>query len=233
MVINASQDQIETSCNQMQILQGQFTLIELAVSEDIVDDLLYRPLDSCRGRIFQRPARGFNCIGEHNQGGLPGLGLGAGITKLMLFERRQIRTLLLLRLIIKETHLRRAVMLFDHLFDHRAKFVFFGEIKTVAHMGGNDQGTHRRRQFVVAILTVPHILAKIKGFFHLADIMIIRRHFGQEGVGIDRFCRCFDEITDDHRMVIGPRRLDHQFAQQRIIHVGEFKELDIGRITKQ
>jgi len=51
VVMDPGKDLIETPGDFMKILECQLTFIKLAVNKDIVDDLLYKPLNSGRGRV--------------------------------------------------------------------------------------------------------------------------------------------------------------------------------------
>lgn len=66
MVINSCKDQIKTFGDQMQVFQGQLTLIKLSVSEDIIDNFLNQTLDPRRCRIFQRPTGSLDRVCEHD-----------------------------------------------------------------------------------------------------------------------------------------------------------------------
>ncbi len=83
------------------------------------------------------------------------------------------------------------------------------------------------------VLLAVHVFHEIERLADLADVVIVGRHPRQQGIGADRFGGGLDQIADDHRMVIGAGRLDHQFAQHRRIHVRQFQQLDVGGVFKE
>jgi hypothetical protein len=54
-MVDADQYLIETLGDLMEVLEGQFTLIQLTVDEDVIDYLLHHSLDTRRRRIGQGP----------------------------------------------------------------------------------------------------------------------------------------------------------------------------------
>ena len=51
----AVEDTVETLGDLMEVLEGQFTLVQLTVDEDVIDYLLHHSLDTRRRRIGQGP----------------------------------------------------------------------------------------------------------------------------------------------------------------------------------
>jgi hypothetical protein len=71
----------------MQILQGQLAVVQLAVRENLVYQILYKTLDSGWRRIGQRSRRRFNRVCQHDQSGFPGLRLWPGISVVIDIHR--------------------------------------------------------------------------------------------------------------------------------------------------
>lgn len=78
MMKNCSENPVETLCYLVEVFEGQFALIELAIGENFIDQFLNHPLNTIRSWVDQGPRGSFNGIGEHNQTGFTGLGLGPG-----------------------------------------------------------------------------------------------------------------------------------------------------------
>src|SRR6185369_17793135 len=81
VVINAGEYPVEALGDLVQVLEGQLTLVQLAVHEDVVDDLLHQPLDARRGGIDQGARGGLHAVRQKHQARLPGLRLGAGVAE--------------------------------------------------------------------------------------------------------------------------------------------------------
>lgn len=63
MVMNCIKDDVKTLGNLVEILQGQLTLVELPINENIVDDLLHQPFDPGGGGIIKSARGGLHGIG--------------------------------------------------------------------------------------------------------------------------------------------------------------------------
>ena len=55
LMVDADQYLIETFGDLMEVLEGQFTLVQLTVYEDVINYLLHHSLDTRRCRIGQGP----------------------------------------------------------------------------------------------------------------------------------------------------------------------------------
>src|SRR3972149_8017034 len=62
VVEDPRQDPDEAVGDDVEVPQGEVALIQLAVHEDAVDELLDRPLDPCRGRVRQGAGRRPPCV---------------------------------------------------------------------------------------------------------------------------------------------------------------------------
>ena len=67
----------------------------------------------------------------------------------------------------------------------------------------------------------------------LADVVVVRRHAGDERVGADRLGGPLREVADHQRVVVRPRRLDEEPAQERLRRVGQLEELEDGQDPEQ
>ena len=91
--MHRGQDLIEMLGNVMEVFQGEFTFSELTITEDIIDQPIHHPLDSCRSRIIKGTAGRLDNICQHHQTGFLGLGFGAGITIIVNVYGRQFSAL--------------------------------------------------------------------------------------------------------------------------------------------
>jgi hypothetical protein len=86
VVMDAVQDGVEAGGDPVDVLERDVALVELAVGEDPVDQVLDLPFDPAGGRVFQGPGGGFDHVREHHQGGFAGLGLGSRVTEIILLH---------------------------------------------------------------------------------------------------------------------------------------------------
>ncbi len=56
-MVEASQDRVEALGDLMQVFQGEFTFIQLAIGENTVDNLLQQALQPCGGGFEEGPGR--------------------------------------------------------------------------------------------------------------------------------------------------------------------------------
>ena len=102
MMVDAGQNRVETFGNLMQVLQGQFTFIQLTVCENIVDNPLHQALQASGGGLKKRPGGSLHCIGQQDQPGLFGLGLGSMIPVGSLIDLRHLRVFLIFGLLVEK-----------------------------------------------------------------------------------------------------------------------------------
>ena len=81
VVMNAGQYFYEAFGDAVQVFEGQLAMVQLAVREDLVHQMLHQALNSGRRRIIEGTRSGFHDIGQHHQPGLLGLGPGARIAE--------------------------------------------------------------------------------------------------------------------------------------------------------
>ena len=84
VVVDAVQDGGEAGGDPVDVPERDVALVELAVGEDQVDQVLDLPLDPAGGRVFQGPGGGFDHVRYHHQGGFAGLGLGPRVAEIVL-----------------------------------------------------------------------------------------------------------------------------------------------------
>ena len=65
----------------MKVLQGELAFVQLAVTEDVVDQAVHHSLNSGGGGLRQRATGRFHHVRQHNQSGFLGLRLGARIAE--------------------------------------------------------------------------------------------------------------------------------------------------------
>ena len=112
------------------------------------------------------------------------------------------------------------MMLSDGVDDKVTQFVFPGNLHTVFDMGDQNQAGHGRCQMVVFIYTTFLVFDEIQRFLNFTDIVIIPADFGQQVVRTNFRCCSFHKGSDDDRVMIGPRRFDHEPSQDRPIQAG-------------
>ena len=92
---------------------------------------------------------------------------------------------------------------------------------------------HRRREIVVRVALVIHVLGEIFRLHQFADVVKIGAHATERGVGPNRFRSCFRKIRDDKTVVICARRFNRHPAQERMVQVRRLKPRDVGRNLKK
>lgn len=83
----------------VEVLQGQFAFVELAVTERIVDQPIDHTLDPGGRRFRERTAGRFHHVGQHDEPRLLGLRFGARIPIIVDIDGRQRGSLAALRLL--------------------------------------------------------------------------------------------------------------------------------------
>ena len=80
-------------------------------------------------------------------------------------------------------------------------------------------------QLVVDVLAVRLVLDEHERIGQLADVVIVGRHTGEEGVGADRGRRGLSQVPDHQRVVVSAGRLGQEPAQERLRWVGQLHQL--------
>ena len=86
LVENARQNPVEGIGEQGQVLERQLGFVQLALGIDLADDVLDMAFEAAGRRIDQGAAGGLDDIGQEDEAGLLALGLGAGITIILLAD---------------------------------------------------------------------------------------------------------------------------------------------------
>ena len=131
-MIYTGKNLVEAFGNFVQVFEGKFTGIQLAVGKNFVNQVLNQSLDSGRSGVFKGSGRSLNCICKHDQSGLTGLGLGARVPEIINIDG--ILTFALFRFFIKEFDETGTVMLFDRVDDDMPQFIFPGNFNAVFDM---------------------------------------------------------------------------------------------------
>lgn len=172
MVEDAGDRARETLGDLVQIPERQVRFIQLAVDENIVDDLLDQAPYPRRRGIVQDLRRSFHRIGEHDQRSLPTLGFGSEIAEILFIYGLHGWIFLLLCLAVEEGYEARPVMLPDDIEYPLRKPLLLCDLDTVLDVRREDQGTHARRQFLMPVVLGLLVLDEIFRFVDLSDVVV-------------------------------------------------------------
>src|SRR5208337_4620320 len=164
MVEDANQDLVKALGDVVQVPQGQLAFVQLAVSEDIVDDLLHHSLDTGGGGIAEGPGGGLRLVRQEDQPGFLGLGPGPGIPIVLGFYRLGVGRLGL-GLMVKIGDKAGAVMLLDDVGNGLSQLLFPGQVHPVLDVGDENQATQGGSQLFVLVFPVHLVFHEIDGLF--------------------------------------------------------------------
>ena len=193
----------------------------------------------------QRPDRRLDAVGEHQDGRLARLRLGAGVAEparrrprrppspLGRREPAVRRRRLLPRLGVEVAHQCRAVVLRDERDQGLGQPRPVGDVDAVGDVRLEDLGRHLRRQLVVDVLAAGLVLDERQRVVELADVVVVGGDAGEERVGADRFRGTLGEIADHQRVVVGPGRLGQEPPQERLRRVGQLEQLEHGQDAEE
>ncbi|MNY58148.1 hypothetical protein D3C86_1944530 [compost metagenome] len=99
-------------------------------------------------------------------------------------------------------------------------------------MRHNDRLTEHRLNRIMRILHVVLVLYEIKRPLGLADIVIIRAYPAEQSVCANRLRRRLRQVADHHAVMIGSRRFRKQLAQQGMIRIRQFHQLQRRQDTE-
>ena len=232
LVKDTAQDLVEASGNVVQVLQGEFTLIQLAVSEHVVDDLLDHALDAGRGGVRQGPGGRLHLVRQEHQPGFLGLGPGARVAVILHLDLVGFGRLRL-GLVEKIADEVGAVVLTDDISDVLPQPVFPGQVHPVLDMGDQDQAAHGRGQLLVLVVAALLVFHEIGRLLDLADVVVKGGGLGQHGIGPDGLRGGFHHLAHHHGVMIGPRGDEHQLFEHGLIQVQELQQADIGGVAEQ
>jgi hypothetical protein len=136
MMMDAVENLIETLCDLVEVPEGQLTFIELAVQENLVNDSLHESLDTRGRRVLKRPRCRLHPIGEQNEAGLLGLGLGARVSEVI--DTDGVLALEFLGFFAEIGDQTGSVVLLNDINDGFAEPVVLGDFHAVLHMGCYD-----------------------------------------------------------------------------------------------
>ena len=108
-----------------------------------------------------------------------------------------------------------------------------GQVDPVGDVLLEDLGRDLGLELVVDVLAAGLVLDERQRVRELADVVVVRGDAGQQRVGSDRLGRPLGEVADHERVVVGPRRLDEEPAQQRLRGVGQLEQLEHGQDAEQ
>ena len=203
VVEDAAQDLGAMLGDEMEFLQGEFALVQLAVRKNIVDDFLHHALDAGRGGIGEGLAGRLHLVRHQHQACFLGLGPGPRITVVLDINLVGVGRLIL-GLGVEKTDEAGAVVLLDDVADGLAQVLPPGQFHPVLDVGREDQAAHGGGELFMFVLPAEQVLHKIGRFFYLADIVVISRRLGQQGVGADGRGRGLDDLPHHEGMVVGP-----------------------------
>jgi hypothetical protein len=170
----------------VEVFQGELTLSQLSIAENIIDQSIHHPLDSCRRWVVEGTTCCLDDIRQHHQACFLRLGFGARIAIIVNIDGRQFGTLRgasfmasFLSFIIKEGYEARSMVLADDVNDGFAQAVLPCQLDALFDMGDENQTAHRRGKLLMAILTIKLVFDEINRFLDFADIMIIGGNLGQ------------------------------------------------------
>ena len=83
-------------------------------------------------------------------------------------------------------------------------------------------------QVVVDVVRPGLVLDEGERILHLADVVVVGRDPRHQRIGADRLGGPLGEVADHHAVVVGPRRLEQEAAQQPVGRVGELEHLEHG-----
>ena len=218
-MMDAGEDLVEAFGDAMQVAEGELTIVELPVGKDLVDQVLDQSLDPGRGGVLQSSRRRFHHIGQHDQPGFPGLGFWARVPEIVDLDG--VFSLLLFGFFVKIANDAGSMVLLDGVDDGLSQLVLPSQLYTGLDVRDQDQARHGRCQLVMPVLSIDLVFYEIEGLLELADVMVVAAHLGQKRVGADIGGSGFHQRSYDDRMVVGPRRFDHQSPEEGLIEVGQ------------
>ena len=124
-------------------------------------------------------------------------------------------------------------MLGDQVDDRLRQPVLPGQIGAVLDVGDDHQRAHGRHERLVAVVVGALILDEIARLEHLADVVEIGPHADQQSAGVDAFGGGLGDRADGDRVVVGARRPADQLLQQRMGHVAQFQQAQVGQHAEE
>ncbi len=101
-----------------------------------------------------------------------------------------------------------------------------GDVDPVGHVRLEDLGAHVGVELVVDVARAGLVLDEGAGVGQLADVVVVGSHARHERVGADRLGGPLGQVADHQGVVVGPRRLEEEPAQEGLRRVGQLEELE-------
>ena len=83
------------------------------------------------------------------------------------------------------------------------------------------------------VLRARLVLDERERVLHLADVVVVGRDARQERIRADRLGRALGEVADHHAVVVRPRRLEQEPAQEPVRRVRQLEHLEHGHDPEQ
>ena len=211
----------------LDVLERQVALVELAVLQHVLDDLVDHPLNTARRWLLNGAAAGLDRIGEQQDPHLLAVRFRPGVAELVLLDLPAVGVLFLLGARVEVADQLVAVMGDDRVADRLRQLVRSSQLEPGLDVVGHDQRRHPRRQVVVRI-GAALVLDEVLGLRELADVVVVAAHARQQWVGADRLGRRLGEVRHGQRVLERARRLDRETLEQRQIGVRQLEQADVG-----
>ena len=220
------------------IAQGQVALVELAVIEPLLDDPRDHRPDGHLVARGQGTDRGLHAVGQHDQGRLARLRLGADVAVARLVHR-------LGRLValggalpaerrggelpspsVEVADERGPVMLRDERDERLGQVRPVGNVDPVRHVALEDLGGRLRIELVVDVVAAGLVLDERQRVGQLPHIVVVGCHAGKQRIRTNRLGRPLGQVGHHDRVVVRAGRLHEQPAEQLLGWVGQLQQLE-------
>ena len=124
-------------------------------------------------------------------------------------------------------------MLLDHVDDRLRQMTLPRQVRAVLDVGDDYQRAHGRHQRLVAVGLGALVLDEIARLEHLADVVEIGPHADQQAAGADVFRRRLGDRAHGDRVVVCARRTADQLLQERMGHVAQLQQAQVGQHAEE
>src|ERR1700759_5167234 len=169
-------------CDDLQFLQSEVTLVQLAFPNSTADDIAHELLNFLRCRFFEAARGAFDGVREADDATLPILRPWSAVSKALLAYVRNVFLpnvhdfptfpgipLLMNGSFVKVSNQRCSMVLLNDIDDPLIEAVFEREIHTLFNMRNDDQSAHGGSKVIVGVFIADNVLREIIGFYQLAD----------------------------------------------------------------
>ena len=125
------------------------------------------------------------------------------------------------------------MVLLDEVDDRLGQVVLPGQVGAVLDVGDDHQRAHGRHQRLVAVVVVPLVLDEVARLEHLADVVEVGADADQQPLGADALGGRLGDRGHGDRVVVGARRAADQLLQQRMGHVAQLQQAQVGLHAEQ